>query len=151
MTSKECSYSSLLLQSIMFHQVITWVFHFDTMNINQDSYYSEIFSAPYILFYQFSNDYTPGRKVYCLFHIRLKIWSQWCSKNYYQFNGNKWETLNWEYVGITKAQLNYKRGVIIFKVKVWNRKKIFNNNIRLLFAFFRQRYILTSRGFNTGE
>lgn len=49
----------------MFHQVITRVFYFGTMNMNQDSYYSEMFSAPYILLYQFSNDYASGNKVYC--------------------------------------------------------------------------------------
>lgn len=66
----------------MFYQVITWVFYFDTMNMNQDSYYSEILSAPYILFYQFSNDYSSGNKVYCLFHVKLKVSSQQCSESY---------------------------------------------------------------------
>lgn len=52
------------------------------MNMNQDSYYSEMFSAPYILFYQFNNDHTFGNKMYCLFHVKLNISSQQCSKSY---------------------------------------------------------------------
>lgn len=66
----------------MFHQVITRVFYFDTMNMDQDSYYSEMFSALYILFYQFNNDYISGNKVYCLFHVKFKAPSQQCCKSY---------------------------------------------------------------------